>query len=33
MIRSVLATTIEITSLVLFTGMVAIWALIVPAVF
>lgn|GEM_PF-1942744 len=33
MIRSLLETTIEITSLALFTGMIAIWALIMPAVF
>ncbi len=32
MIRSLLETTIELTSLALFAGMIALWALIVPAV-
>lgn len=33
MIRSVLVITVELTSLLVFAGMVAIWALIAPAVF
>lgn len=33
MIRSVLVTTAELTSLTLFAGMVTLWALVFPAAF